>query len=115
MGCGGVGHTTRATKRVKVAVRKNVFVHAARLPLHRVYALKSGGGASILREDAGGVAELIFSLLYNPWRAVIQLAGSLAVLAWVDWRLLLGSFVLLPLVYVTHRTWIGRLRPLFRD
>jgi ATP-binding cassette subfamily B protein len=107
--------TTRMTKRVQVSVRKRVFDHAVRLPLHRVYDLKSGGVASILREDAGGVADLIFSMLYNPWRAIIQLIGSLIVLALVDWRLLLGSIALLPTVWLTHRTWIGRIRPIFRD
>lgn len=106
---------TKATKRVQMGVRKHVFEHAVRLPLHRVYQLKSGGVASILREDAGGVAELIFSMLYNPCRAIIQLLGSLAVLAWVDWRLLLGSLILLPAVYLTHSTWISRIRPLQRD
>ena len=106
---------TRATQLVRVSVRKQVFDHAVRLPLDRVYDLKSGGVASILREDAGAVADLIFSLLYNPWRAIIQLLGSVAVLAFVDWRLLLGSLVLLPIVWMTHRTWIGRIRPLMRD
>ncbi|HEY2589128.1 MAG TPA: ABC transporter ATP-binding protein [Tepidisphaeraceae bacterium] len=106
---------TRMTKRVQVSVRKQVFEHAVRLPLHRVYELKSGGVASILREDAGGVAELIFSLLYNPWRAIVQLIGSLVILAFVDWRLLLGSLALLPTVWLTHRTWIARIRPIFRD
>ncbi len=106
---------TRATQLVRVSVRKQVFDHAVRLPLHRVYDLKSGGVASILREDAGAVADLIFSLLYNPWRAIIQLLGSVAVLAFVDWRLLLGSLVLPPIVWITHRTWIGRIRPLMRD
>lgn len=106
---------TRMTKRVQVSVRKKVFEHAVRLPLHRVYELKSGGVASILREDAGGVADLIFSLLYNPWRAIVQLVGSLVILAFVDWRLLLGSLALLPTVWLTHRTWIARIRPIFRD
>lgn len=106
---------TRMTKRVQVSVRRRVFEHAVRLPLQRVYELKSGGVASILREDAGGVAELIFSMIYNPWRAVIQLVGSLIILATVDWRLLLGSLLLLPTVWLTHRTWINRIRPIFRD
>ncbi len=106
---------TRMTKRVQVSVRKKVFDHAVRLPLHRVYELKSGGVASILREDAGGVADLVFSLLYNPWRALVQLLGSLIILAWVDWKLLLGSLLLLPTVWWTHRTWISRIRPIFRD
>ena len=106
---------TRMTKRVQVSVRRRVFEHAVRLPLHRVYELKSGGVASILREDAGGVAELIFSMLYNPWKAIIQLIGSLIILATVDWRLLLGSLALLPTVWLTHRHWISRIRPIFRS
>jgi ATP-binding cassette subfamily B protein/subfamily B ATP-binding cassette protein MsbA len=115
IGLWGRWQATRTTKRLQVAVRRRVFDHAVRLPLHRVYALRSGGAASILREDAGGVAELIFSMIYNPARAVIQLVGTLAVLAIVDWRLLAGSLALLPAVYFTHRTWIARVRPLYRD
>jgi len=105
---------TRATKRVQLTVRRRAFDHAVRLPLHRVHELKSGGVASLLREDAGTVGELIFGLLYNPWRAIVQLLGSLAVLAWVDWQLLLGGLALLPVVYFTHRTWISQIRPQYR-
>ncbi|MFO0949482.1 MAG: ABC transporter ATP-binding protein [Planctomycetota bacterium] len=111
----GRWHATAVTKRVQVHVRRLAFDHAVRLPLHKVYQLKSGGVASILREDAGGVAELIFSMLYNPWRAVLQLVGSLIILAFVDWQLLAGAILFLPIVYLTHRTWIGRIRPLYRD
>ena len=115
VGMWGRWQATKTTKRLQVGVRRKVFEHAVRLPLHRVYALKSGGVASILREDAGGVAELIFSMIYNPWRAIIQLTGTLIILAVVDWRLLLGSLVLIPTVFLTHRTWIARIRPLYRD
>jgi len=111
----GRWRATQAAKRMQVDMRRRVFQHAVQLPLHRVYELKSGGITSLLRDDAGGVSELIFSLLYNPWRAIVQLTGSLLVLAWVDWRLLLGSLILLPTVYYTHRTWIHRIRPLHRD
>ncbi len=106
---------TRINKRVQVGTRKRAFDHAVRLPLHRVYDLKSGGVASILRDDAGGVGDLVFSLLYNPSRAVVQLAGSLAILAFTDWRMLIGASILLPIVWFTHRTWIARIRPLWRD
>jgi ATP-binding cassette subfamily B protein/subfamily B ATP-binding cassette protein MsbA len=106
---------TVTTKRIQSRIRRRVFAHAVRLPLHRVYELKSGGVASILREDAGGVAELIFSMLYNPWQAIVRLLGTLVILAVIDWRLLLGSVILLPTVFFTHRTWIARIRPLFRD
>ncbi len=111
----GRWQATRTVNRVQVSLRKRVFEHAVRLPLHRVYELKAGGAASVLREDAGGAAELIFSMLYNPWRAIVQLVGSLLVLTLVDWRLLLGGILILPVVYFTHRTWIRRIRPLWRD
>ena len=106
---------TRASKRLQVITRRRVFEHAARLPLHRVYQLKAGGAASLLREDAGGVGELIFSMIYNPWRAVVQLLGGLVILAWVDWRLLLGALALAPGAVISDRLWNRKLRPLFRD
>jgi len=111
----GRWHATRASKQLQSSLRKKVFAHSVRLPLHRVQQLRAGGVSSILREDAGAVGELVFSLLYNPCRAVIQLIGSLVILAVIDWRLLVGAVVLLPLIYISHRTWVGRLRPMFRD
>ncbi|TWT70816.1 ABC transporter ATP-binding protein [Crateriforma conspicua] len=106
---------TKAVNQTQVSIRRKVFDHAMKLPLHQVYDLKSGGVASLIREDAGGVADLIFSMIYNPWRAIVQFVGSLVILMLVDWKLMLGGLMLLPIVWVTHRTWINRIRPLYRD
>jgi ATP-binding cassette, subfamily B, bacterial len=106
---------TRTAKRVQVATRRRVFEHAARLPLHRIYQLKAGGAASLLREDADGVGDLIFTMFYNPWRAVVQLVIGIVVLAWVDWRFLLGASTLLPLLAWGDRVWNKRLRALYRS
>jgi ATP-binding cassette subfamily B protein/subfamily B ATP-binding cassette protein MsbA len=110
----GRWYATKIAKQIALGLRRSVFEHAVRLPLHRVQALRSGGVASILREEGGSVADLVFGMLYNPWRAIIQLIGSLAVLAWVDWTLLVGAMLLLPAVYLTHRAWINSIRPQFR-
>ena len=106
---------TKAVNQSQVSIRRRVFEHAIQLPLNRVYDMKSGGVASLIREDAGGVGDLIFSMLYNPWRAVVQFVGSLVILVFVDWKLMVGGLLLLPVVWVTHRTWINRIRPLYRD
>ncbi|MEM9365728.1 MAG: ABC transporter ATP-binding protein [Planctomycetota bacterium] len=106
---------TKSVNRSQVSIRRRVFEHAIRLPLQKVHGLKSGGVASLIREDAGGVAELIFSMLYNPWRAIVQFIGSLIILVFVDWKLMVGGAMLLPIVWLTHRTYINRIRPLFRD
>jgi ATP-binding cassette subfamily B protein/subfamily B ATP-binding cassette protein MsbA len=106
---------TRVTKRLQVTLRRRVFEHAVRLPLLRVYQLKSGGVASILREDAGGAGELVFSMIYNPWRALVQLTGTLVILAYVDWMLLLGGLLALPVIWITHKSWVASIRPVWRD
>lgn len=114
-GLWGRWQCTRITKRVQVGLRRRVFEHASRLPLHRIHAMKAGGVSSILREDAGNVGDLIFSLVYNPWRAITQLFGTLIVLLLIDWRLVVGAIAIGPLVWGTHKTWITRIRPLYRD
>ncbi len=106
---------TKSVNQATVTVRQQLFAHTIRLPLNRIQDMKSGGVASLLREDGGGVADLIFSLLYNPFRAIVQLVGSIVILMIVDWKLMLGGMLLIPAVWLTHRTWISRVRPLFRD
>ena len=40
----GRWHATRVTKLLQMSVRRRVFAHVMRLPLHRIQELKSGGG-----------------------------------------------------------------------
>jgi ATP-binding cassette, subfamily B, bacterial len=115
VGMWGRWQMTRIGQLLRARMRKRVFDHVMRLPLHRVYDLKSGGAVSMLREDAGGVGELVFGMLYNPWAAVVQLMGILFILLWTDWRMFLASMLFIPFVYFTHRTWIAKIRPLFND
>jgi ATP-binding cassette subfamily B protein len=115
LGITGRWKATQTVKRLQSSMRHEAFDHASKLPLHKVQELTSGGATSLIREDAGGVADLVFAMIYNPWRAIIQLLGSLTVLAFVDWRLLVGAVTLFPLIWYTHRTWIGRIRPMYRD
>jgi len=111
----GRWQATKAVNMVQADMRRRVFEHSMHLPLHRIQTLKSGGATSLIREDAGGAADLVFNMLYNPWQAIVQLVGSLLVLMFVDWRLLVGGLLLLPAVWITHRTWIYRVRPLYKD
>lgn len=111
----GRWYATKAVNMVQANIRRRTYEHAMQLPLHRVQDLKSGGATSLIREDAGGIADLIFNMLYNPWQAIIQLIGSLCILVLVDWRLMVGGLCLLPAVWITHRTWIYRVRPLYKD
>jgi ATP-binding cassette subfamily B protein/subfamily B ATP-binding cassette protein MsbA len=105
---------TRLVQLTQSRLRRQMFAHMAHLPIHKVQALKSGGLTSLLREDACSVADLIFIGLYNPFKALITFIGGLVMMALIDWRLVLGGIALGPLVYFTHRTWIARIRPVYR-
>jgi ABC-type multidrug transport system fused ATPase/permease subunit len=64
----GRWRATRMSKQIQLNLRRRVFEHAVRLPLHRVQEIRSGGVASILREDGGSVGELVFGMMFDPWR-----------------------------------------------
>lgn len=115
VGMWGRWQMTRMTHLLKARLRRRAFGHAVTLPLHRIHSLKTGGVAGLLREDAGAAGDLLFTLIYNPWRAIIQLVGTLGILALVDVRMLVGGLAIIPATWLTHRQWINRIRPLYRD
>jgi ATP-binding cassette subfamily B protein/subfamily B ATP-binding cassette protein MsbA len=104
-----------ATRRLQSRLRRRAFAHAIRLPVHRLRAYQSGGLTSFLREDVSGAANLLGAVIYQPWRATIQLVGTVAALAFIEWRVLAVIVPLLPLVYVAHRRWLRQMRPVLRD
>lgn len=113
IGINGRYQMTRLTIYTRARLRRALFAHMAALPLHRIQAVKSGGVSGILREDAQSVGDMIFSVLYNPTKALVTFALGLTGMAIIDWRLLIGGLLLLPLVWFTHRTWISRIRPVW--
>jgi ATP-binding cassette subfamily B protein/subfamily B ATP-binding cassette protein MsbA len=104
----------RAGMKTGVHVRRRVFEQTLRLPLHRVQTIQSGGAVSLLRDDAGAPGSLVLGLLYEPWQALVELVGILLVLALVEPTMLIGGLILVPMVALSHRTWIGRIRPMWK-
>lgn len=106
--------TSKGLKLIAAETRHRVFRHAVHLPLWRIQRIKSGGVTSLLRQDAGAPAALLNGMVFNPWKSVIRLGGTLVILAVVEPVLLVLALGLVPIIVVTHRTWISRLRPLWR-
>jgi ATP-binding cassette subfamily B protein len=115
IGTGGRYLTALATRRLQSRLRRHVFARAVRLPLHRLRAYQSGGLTSLLRDDVGGAAGLLGVMVFQPWRAFIQLVGTVVALGFIEWRAVTVAVVLLPLVYIPHRLWIRGMRPVWRD
>jgi ATP-binding cassette, subfamily B, bacterial len=104
-----------ASRRLQSGIRRRVLAHVIRLPIHRIRAYQSGGLTSVLREDVGAAAGLLNTMVYQPSRSLIQVAGTAAVLGYVQWRALAIVVVIVPFVYFVHRRWIRRMRPVWRD
>jgi ATP-binding cassette subfamily B protein/subfamily B ATP-binding cassette protein MsbA len=105
----------RLQQHIILRARRRLLHHTLRMPLHRLRQITSGGMSFIVRHDANAVGDLVAFLVYEPWKAIIQLLGCFAVLAWVDWRLLAGSLALLPVLYFVQRTRVGRIREMAED
>lgn len=104
----------RVSQRVNARSRRRVFHHVVRLPLHRLEAMKAGGIASVLRSDAGSVGTLVNTLVFSPWGAFVRLSGTLVVLTIIHPLFLVGVLLFGAVTALSHRTWIGRIRPLWR-
>jgi ATP-binding cassette subfamily B protein/subfamily B ATP-binding cassette protein MsbA len=104
----------RLTRYLQERFRRRLFRHLAELPLHNIQHLRSGGATSLLSHDTSMAAQLFSIVVYNPWTAIVQLAGTLAVLAWLDWRLAIGCLIFMPLLLGVHRLWVSRLRNKWR-
>ena len=108
--------TALASRRLQSRLRRQVFAQAVRLPLHRLRAYQSGGLVSLLRDDVGGAAGLLSAMVFQPWRAFIQLLGTVVALGFIEWRAVaVVAVILLPLAYIPQRLWIRRMRPVWRD
>ena len=116
---GGIGASVlgqwligRIAIKLQLTMRRQLFERSLSLPLHRFYELKSGGLQSVLREDTNGLPSLLRWGLANLWTSSLQLAACLVLLVWIDRRLLLGTLVLTPIMYLSRRLWNGRMLPL---
>jgi ATP-binding cassette, subfamily B, bacterial len=104
-----------AHRRVHANLRRRSFAHGIQLPLYRLRTYQAGGMTSFLREDVGGAAGLLPTMVYQPWRALIQFVGTVVALGFIEWRAVAAGGILFPVVYLAHRQWIQRMRPIWRD
>ena len=102
------------TWHVQIRFSRRVLRSALGLPLWKLQGVKSGGITSLIREDARAPADILFVIVVTLWRSVLQLGGSLVVLAMVDAWLLLSALALIPVVWISHRGLVSTVQPMYR-
>jgi len=98
----------RTGQNVVFDVRMHVFTHLQRLPSSFFDRNPVGRLMTRLTSDVEALNEAFTSGLVMAMADVVKLAGIVAILIWMDWRLALITFAVLPPTIAT--TWFFRIR-----
>ena len=106
---GGLNHWLyiKVSARILFALRTAIFDHLQTLAPGFYLEHSTGDILSRLDGDTAELQRFITDMLLSSVNGLLALAGGLAVMIWLDWRLSVLSFILLPV----HVAFLRRMRP----
>jgi ATP-binding cassette subfamily B multidrug efflux pump len=96
-------------------LRRQIFGHLQRLPISYFDRNPIGRLVTRATTDVDALNEMLSSGLVAIFGDVLVLTGIVAVLFWLDWRLALVSFSILPLLFLLTLWFKSRVRDSFRE
>lgn len=81
-------------------MRNDVFEHVQRLPIRYFDDLPAGKVVARITNDTEAIRELFVTVLSQFATSFMYMAGIYAALFYLDWRMALITFVIVPLLYV---------------
>lgn len=96
-------------------LRQNLFDHMLRLPLNKLYHMRSGGAVTHLSNDVDEVSGLMQMGLITPGVASLRILLTVSVLFWLQWKMALVACCLIPPIVVLNLFWVRKLRPVYRS
>jgi ABC-type multidrug transport system, ATPase and permease components len=94
-------------QRILYDLRQQLFNHLQKLSFRFFDGRPAGKIMSRITNDTNAIGELINGGLITTVMEVTHLVGIVAILLWMDWKLALLSFIMMPLLYLI----VNRLRP----
>lgn len=94
---GNYGHVMGA--KIEYNMRKEIFEHYQKLSFSFYDNQKVGQLMSRITNDLFDITELLHHGPENVVISFIKFAGTLSILAWMNWRLALAAFVLIPVMF----------------
>ena len=86
--------------QVSQELRRRLFARLQRLEFGALEKLSAGDLTYRLTEDADRVGEVIYKTIQDTTPSALQLVVVFGYMAWLDWKLSLGTLLLAPLVAV---------------
>jgi ATP-binding cassette, subfamily B, multidrug efflux pump len=110
-----LGIMQRSGQRVIAALRVDIFAHLQRLDLRYYDRNQIGSVMTRLTSDVDALNELFTSAFVAVWTDACTVVGIMAVLLWLDWRLALATFLVLPLMALFAHWFRGHIRRSSRE
>ena len=95
---GNYGHVMGA--KIEYNMRKEIFEHYQKLSFSFYDNQKVGQLMSRITNDLFDITELLHHGPEDVVISFIKFAGTLSILAWMNWRLAFAAFVLIPVMFV---------------
>jgi len=101
--------------KLELNIRMNMFKHLQRLSLDYYAREEIGSIVSRVTNDVDKITELITSGVANVLADIVTLVGIIGVMIWMDLRLSLITFSIIPLMAAFLYLWGRRARRVYRE
>jgi ATP-binding cassette subfamily B protein/subfamily B ATP-binding cassette protein MsbA len=101
--------------RVMLSLRRALFERLLRLPLPKLWEMKTGGILSRITGDVDTTTGLLQMAVISPSISVVRLVIAVAILMVLNWRLALTAMAIIPGIMLLSFTFARRVRPIYRS
>ncbi len=100
----------RMGQSILMDIRRRVFTHIQHMSMATLDRFSSGRLVTRATNDVETLNELFSDVLVNLFKDIFMLIGIVAVMLWINWRLALAAFAVVPLIALITVLVRGRLR-----
>lgn len=100
---------------VMMSLRRALYERLLRLPLQKLWGMKTGGILSRLSGDVDTTAGLLQMAIVSPALSSLRLLIALCVLLVLNWRLALLAVAVIPGAVLVSFVFARRVRPIYRS
>ena len=101
-------------RQVMLSLRRTLFNRLLRLPLPKLWDMKTGGILSRLTGDVETTSGLLQSAIVSPSISFIRLFIAIGVLLALNWRLAMMAMLVIPGAMLMSFVFSRRIRPIYR-
>jgi ATP-binding cassette subfamily B protein/subfamily B ATP-binding cassette protein MsbA len=100
--------------RVMLTLRRSLFERLLRLPMAKLWDMKTGGILSRLTGDIDSTTGLLQMAIISPSISAIRLVIAVAILLVLNWQLAVVALAVIPGAMLISFTSARRIRPIYR-